>query len=107
MSKMDEKERMLEQLTNLAMEAATQGRWDSVAQLYDRRAQTGFLGNVSQDVANKLVQLDRWIMARIREVQALAKQQLGESQQHLRQLEGLKRRWAGQDLSQTRHRLSI
>ena len=107
MSEMDEKERALEQLTSMAMAAATQGRWDSVTQLYDRRAQTGFLSNVSQDVANKLIHVDQWIIARIREVQALAQQQLGESQQHRRRLEGLKRQWAGQDLDQTRHRLSI
>ncbi len=107
MREMDEKERVLEQLTSMAMEAATQGRWHSVTQLYDRRAQTGFLGNVSQDVANKLIHIDQWIMNRIREVQTLAQQQLGESQQHRRRLEGLKRQWAGQDLDQTRHRLSI
>ena len=107
MSEMDEKERGLEQLTSMAMEAATQGKWDSVTQLYDRRAQTGFLSNVSQDVANKLMLFDTWIMNRIREVQALAQQQLVESQQHRRRLEGVKRQWAGQDLSQTRHRLSI
>ena len=38
MSQVNEGESEFEQLTSMAMEAATQGKWDSVAQLYDRRA---------------------------------------------------------------------
>ncbi len=107
MSEMDEKERVLEQLTGKAMEAATQGKWDSVAQFYDRRAQTGFLTHVSQEFANKLMQVDIWVITRIREVQTLTQQLLEEAQQHRRKLDGVKRQWAGQNLVQAQHRLSI
>jgi len=107
MSQANEGETVFEQLTSMAMEAATQGKWDSVAQLYDRRARAGSLHAVPRDVARKLMQYDQWIMTRIREVQTLTQQQLGEAQQHRRRLEGLKRQWAGQNLVQARHRLSI
>ena len=107
MSQVTEGEELLEQLTNQAMEAATQGRWDSVAHFYDRRARTGLLDNASRDVAKKLMHRDQWIMTRIREVQALTEQRLGEAQDHRRKLASLKRQWAGQSLVQARHRLSI
>ena len=107
MSQANERGTVFEQLTNMAMEAAIQGKWGSVAQLYDRRAHAGSLDTVSRDVAKKLMQYDQWIMTRIREVQTLAQQQLGETQQYRRKLEGLKRQWAGQSLVQARHRLSI
>ena len=107
MSQVNEGESEFEQLTSMAMEAATQGKWDFVAQLYDRRACVGSLDTISRDVAKKLMQYDQWIMTRIREVQTLTQQQLGEVQQHRRRLEGLKRQWAGQNLVQARHRLSI
>ena len=107
MSQVNEVENVFEQLTNMAMEAATQGKWDSVAWFYDRRASAGSLDTVPRDVAKKLMQYDQWIMNRIREVQALTQQQLGETQQHRRRLEGLKRQWAGKNLVQARHRLSI
>jgi tRNA A37 N6-isopentenylltransferase MiaA len=107
MSQVNEGENVFEQLTRMAMEAATQGKWDSVAQFYDRRASAGSLDTVPRDVAKKLMQNDQWIMNRIREVQALTQQQLGEVQQHRRRLEGLKRQWAGQTPVQARHRLSI
>ena len=98
---------VFEQLTNMAMEAATQGKWDSVAQLYDRRARAGSLASVSRDVAKKLIEYDQWIMNRIREVQILTQQQLGEAQQLRRQLDGFKRQWANNRPTHARHRLSI
>ncbi len=98
---------VFEQLTNMAMEAATQGKWDSVAQFYDRRARAGSLASVPRDVARKLIQYDQWIMTRIREVQRLTQQQLGEVQQHRRQLDGFKRQWANNSPAQARHLLSI
>ncbi len=107
MSQVNEGENVFEQLTSMAMEAATQGKWDSVAQFYDRRARAGSLDTVPRDVAKKLIQYDQWIMTRIREVQTLTQQQIGDAQQHRRKLEGLKRQWAGQSLVQGRHRLSI
>jgi hypothetical protein len=107
MSQGNEGERVFEELTNMAMEAAAQGKWDSVAQFYDRRARAGTLDIVSRPVAEKIMQCDQWIMTRIREVQILTQQQLDEAQQHRRRLEGLKRQWAGQNLVQARHRLSI
>ena len=107
MSQVIEEEKIFEELTSMAMEAAAQGKWDSVAQFYDRRARAGSFDVVSREVAKKLFQCDEWIMARIREVQILTQQQLGEAQQHRRKLEGLKRQWAGQNLVQSRHRLSI
>ncbi len=107
MSHVNEGENVFEQLTSMAMEAATQGKWDSVARFYDRRARAGSLDTVPRNVAKKLLQYDQWIMTRIREVQTLTQQQLGEAQQHRRRLEGLKRQWAGQNPVQARHRLSI
>lgn len=97
----------LEELTCMAMEAALQGKWDSVAQFYDHRARIGTLGSVSREVAMKLMQDDQWIMTRIREVQALVQQQIGEAQQHRRSLEGLKRQWVTHQPAQAQHRLSI
>lgn len=107
MSQVNEGENVFEQLTNMAMEAATQGKWDSVAQLYDRRTRAGSLHTVPRDVAKKLMQYDQWIMTRIREVQTLTLQQLGEAQQHRRRLEGLKRQWVTHQPAQAQHRLSI
>lgn len=107
MSQVNEGENVFEQLTSMAMEAATQGKWGSVAQYYDRRARAGSLDTIPRDVAKKLMQCDQWIMTRIREVQTLTQKQIGEAQQYRRRLEGLKRQWAGQSLVQARHRLSI
>jgi len=107
MSPSTQEEDALEQLTSMAMEAATQGKWDFVAQFYDRRARIGTLGSVSKEVAIKLMQYDQWIMARILEVQTLVQQQLGEAQQHRRSLEGLKRQWVTHQPVQAQHRLSI
>ena len=98
---------LFEQLTNRAMEAATQGKWASVAHFYDCRAKAGSFQGIPRDVAKKLMQIDRWIMTRIREVQALTQQQLVEAQQHRRQLEGLKRQWASQSPTQAQYRLSV
>ncbi len=107
MSNVNGKEAIFEQLTNKAMEAAIQGKWASVAQFYDRRARTGLFETIPRDVAHKLMKVDQWIMTRIQEVQALTQQQLEEAQQHRRQLEGLKRQWAGHHLVQASHRLSV
>ncbi|MEX0830884.1 MAG: hypothetical protein WD032_11630 [Nitrospirales bacterium] len=107
MSQLIEEEGVLERLTGMAMEAATQGKWDSVSQLYDRRARIGGLGSVSQKVATKLIQHDQWILTRIREVQTLIQHQLREAQQHRRSLEGLKRQWVTHQPPQIQYRLTI
>jgi len=107
MSSLTQEEVALEQLTGMAREAAVQGRWDSVVEFYDRRARIVSLGSVSREVAMKLMQYDQWIMTRIREVQTLVQQQLGEAQQHRRSLEGLKRQWVTHQPAQAQHRLSI
>jgi hypothetical protein len=107
MSQLIDEGRVLEQLTGMAMEAATQGKWDSVAQLYDRRARIGALDSVSQEVATKLIQHDQWILARIREVQTLIQHQVREAQQHRRSLEGLKRQWVNHQPAQVHNRLTI
>ena len=107
MDSLTEHEKLLGQLTQKAKEAATQGKWDSVAQFYDSRARAGSLDKVSPEMADTLMQYDQWIMARIRDVQTLTQQQLGEAQQHRRKLDGLKRQWAIQNPVQVRHRLSI
>ena len=107
MSSATQKQSVFEQLTSMAMEAASQGKWGAVAQLYDRRARAGSLQNVSPDIAEKLIQYDQWIMTRIREVQTLIQQQLGEVQRHRRQLNEFKQQWAQKSPGQARHRLSI
>ncbi len=107
MSQLTDNEKILEQLTQNAKEAAAQGAWDSVAQFYDSRARAGSLDKVSRDVADTLMQYDQWVMTRIREVQTLIQQQLEEAQQHRRKLQGVKRQWVGQNPAQARHRLSI
>ncbi len=98
---------LLEQWTREAVDAAKHGRWDQVVQLYDRRKKSGILEKVSSKVAQKLIPYDRWMMTRIREVQALTQQHLGEAQNHRRKLEALKRRWVGNTDLQVRYRLSI
>ncbi|MDH5564535.1 MAG: hypothetical protein OEY91_13055 [Nitrospirota bacterium] len=107
MSLATQEEHSFEQLTCLAMEAATQGKWDSVAQLYDRRANVGDLHSVSHEVATKLMQYDQWIMARIQDVKILVQHELRETEQHRRSLEGLKRQWAPLQPDHALHRLSI
>ncbi len=91
----------------MAMEAAKEGKWEKVAQLYDARARAGSFDEIPHDVVQKIMEFDQWIMTRIREVQALSRQQLGEAQQHRRHIEGLKRRWAGHNLNHAYHRLTI
>jgi tRNA A37 N6-isopentenylltransferase MiaA len=107
MSQITEADRLLEHLTQEAMDAATEGKWDQVAQFYERRASGELLQNVSPDVARKLIPYDQWMMTRIREVQALTQQHLNEAQDHRRRLETLKRQWIGNQAVQGRHLMSI
>ncbi len=98
---------MLERLTRKACTAASHGKWDEVIRLYDQRACEGWLDDVSPDVAGKLMKYDQWVMTRIKEIQALILQQLGETQDHRRKLASVKRQWVGPNAGQARHRLSI
>ena len=107
MSLATQDENSVEHLTWLAMEAATQGKWDSVAQLYDRRANVADRHSVSHEVSRKLMPYDQWIMARIQDVKMLVQHELREAQQHRRSLEGLKRQWAPLQPDHALHRLSI
>ena len=110
MSQATQAENALEQLINLtdmALEAARLGKWESVAEVYDRRARIGALDSIPREVAMKLMQYDQWIMTRIREVQSLVQHQLREAEQHRRSLEGLKRQWVTTQPAQAQHRLSI
>ena len=107
MSQLSEGDSAVERLTREAIDAATEGKWEQVAQLYEHRASSGILEKVSPDLAKKLIPLDRWMMARIREVQALTQLHLEEAQDHRRRLETLKRQWIGSNNFQIRHRLSI
>ncbi len=102
-----EHDQLVEELTLKAIAAAETGHWDQVAQLYKQRENSGKLETVSQDVAKKLVECDQWMMTRIREVQALTKQYLGEAQEHRRRLEGVKRQWVSHHTTSAHHRLSI
>ncbi len=107
MSAVNVKESKFEQLTNMAMEAATQGKWDSVAYFYEQRAHAGSFEAIPADVAKKLMHIDQWIINRIRDVQTLIQDQLGEAQQYRRRLEGLKRQWGSQSPVQGSHRFSV
>jgi hypothetical protein len=107
MREMTEREKNLEQLTRKAFRAASDGKWSEVIQFYDQRGRTGWLDDVSPDVAKQLMKYDRWMMTRVQEVQALTQQHLGEAQDHRRRLESLKRQWVGPNTGQARHRLSI
>ncbi len=107
MSETYAEEATFEQLTIKAMEAAIQGKWDSVAHFYDRRANVGSLEALPRDVAKKLMHIDQWIITRIRDVQTLIQDQLGEAQQYRRRLEGLKRQWGSQSPVQASHRFSV
>jgi len=107
MSQVTQEEELVEQLTRKAFEAAAQGKWSDVVQLYDQRARAGLLEGISPDVAKQLIKYDQWMIVRIREVQALTQQNLGETQEHRRQLEALKRQWVDHSTVQDQHRLSI
>ena len=98
---------LLEHWTKEAVDAARHGRWDRVIQLYDHRAKSGILEKISSKGAQKLIPYDRWMMARIREVQALTQQHIEEVQGHRRKLEALKRQWVGNPDGPARYRLSI
>ncbi len=107
MSETNPDEAIFEHLTNEAMQAAIQGKWDSVAQFYDRRANAGSLEALSRDVTKKIMKSDEWIITRIRDVQSLIQDQIGDAQQQRRRLDGLKRQWGSQSPVQTSHRLSV
>ena len=107
MNQVAKEDNVFEQITKMAIEAAIQGKWGTVAQYYEQRARAGSFDTIPVDVAKKLMQADQWIMSRIREVQVLTQQQIGAAQQNRRELEGVKRQWAGQTLGQARYRLSI
>lgn len=100
-------EELLEQLTRKAFEAARKGKWNEVIQLYEQRVRSVFPEGLSPDVAKQLMKYDQWMVTRIQEVQALTRQQLGETQGHRRQLEALKRKWVDQHTVLPQHRLSI
>ena len=100
-------DRLLEQLTREALEAAKEGKWDQVANLYDRRASGGQLEQASPEIARKLVKWDQWLIARTREVQAATQQNLVEVQDRRRKLDILKRQWGGTASVQARHLLSV
>jgi hypothetical protein len=104
---MTEVEKLFEQLTRKAYKAACAGQWSDVIQLYAQRAQAGFPGDLSPDVAKQFTQYDQWMITRIQEVQALTQQQIGEVQDHRRKLETFKRQWSTHAPDQARHRLSI
>ncbi len=107
MSKAKAEITIFEQLTHKAMEAATLGKWDSVAHFYDRRTNAGSLEGLPRDVAKKLMHIDQWIITRIRDVQTLIQDQLGEAQQHRRRLEGLRRQWGNQSAVHVSHHFSV
>ncbi|MDH5562925.1 MAG: hypothetical protein OEY91_04780 [Nitrospirota bacterium] len=104
---MTHEEELLEQLTRKAFEAAGQGKWNDVIQLYEQRIRAGFPEGLSPDVAKQLITYDQWMVTRIREVQALTQQDLVETRGHRRQLELLNRQWVDQHTIHPQHRLSI
>ncbi len=107
MSIVTEEEQTLVDLTYKAREAAVAGQWALVIDYYAQRGALGFLKDVSPKVANELVTNDKWMMTRIREVQALTQQNLGAIQDHRRKLDGLKRQWVAHQAVPIQHRLSI
>lgn len=104
---MNREEELLEELTRKAFDAAGKGKWNDVIQLYEQRVRAGFPEGLSQDVAKQLMKYDQWMVTRIREVQALTRQHLGETEGHRRQLETMKRKWVAQHTVHPQHRLSI
>ena len=103
---MTEVDTLLEQLTQEALEAAKEGKWDQVAKLYDRRAFDGQLVKASPETREKLIQWDQWIITRTKEAQAAVRQSLQGVQNQRRKLDLLKRQWGGTAFVQPRHLLS-
>jgi hypothetical protein len=104
---MSDVECLLEQLTQKAIEAALDGKWDQVIALYDRRVSQGELKSISPGITRTLVQSDQWLVARVREAQAAIQQNLLDIQDQRRKLEVLKRQWGGNSIAQARHLLTI
>ena len=98
---------LLKQLTQEAIEAARDGKWDQVIAVYDRRVSQGELKSISPGITRTLVQSDQWLVARVREVQAAIQQNLLDIQDQRRKMEILKRQWGGSSIAQARHRLTI
>jgi len=98
---------LLEQLTQDAMEAARDGKWDQVITLYDRRVSQGKLDHISPATNQALVKRDQWLLTRVREAQAAIQQNLLVIQDQRRKLEILKRQWGGSFTAQARYLLSI
>ena len=104
---MSDANNLLEQLTQDAIVAAREGKWDQVIALYDRRVSQGKLKDVSFGITQTLVKLDQWLLTRVCEAQAAIQQNLVEIQDQRRKLQILKRQWGGSSTTQTRHLLTI
>jgi len=100
-----EMDRRIEQVTQEAIQAAHNGRWDQVITSFTRRNQDGDLAQVSPQTARKLLAWDQWIIERVKGVQSALGQQLLEVQDQRRKLASLKRQFGTTESSAHVHHL--
>ncbi len=98
---------LVEQLTQDAIEAARHGQWEQVIALYDQRLSQGPQQSLSIDTIQVLMESDRWLIARVKEVQAAMNQHLNDIQDQRRKLDVLKRKWGENSTTPVRHLLTI
>ena len=96
-------ETAIERLTRKAFQASQEGRWDVVARCYTERQTIGHLKSLSPGLAQKLIELDKWVISRIHEVQAAIQHDLNSLQHQRRQLDHLKQQWIGKQAVTGRH----
>jgi hypothetical protein len=98
---------LFEQLTQDAIKAAREGKWDQVIALYNRRISQGQLKHLSPEMSCKILKLDQWLVTRVREAQLAIQENLFEIQDKRRKLEILKRQWGGTSTAEARHLQTI
>jgi hypothetical protein len=95
---MNSVERQIETLTRKAVNAAEEGRWNVVIDVYRNRGEQADLEQISPAMAQRIMALDEWILQKIKMVQAATAQQIMELQEKRRKLSVLKRQWGNEDL---------
>lgn len=96
-------ETVIEQLTQKAFEAGQKGQWGIVAQCYAKRQALWRVEDISPELAQKLLHMDRQIARRIHEVKAAVQEELHAVAEQRRKLASLKHHWVGKGTSSNRH----
>ena len=95
----------LERLTQEALQAARQGRWDQVITYYAKRVQDDEFAQVSPQMATQLMKWDQWMIRQVKCVQSALHQQILEVQEQRRRLAGMSRQYGIENVCESVHHL--